>query len=119
MSELVPYTQPARDVGLIDSFRLAREERRTNAQLERMARDSAFGEVAAQHDAMRRANDIVRAHRESALQMHLVEERTHYGIDAVTRCYDHAVEASGGDRGKATYIEPLLSRGAAMIASRI
>lgn len=110
MSELVPYTQPARDVGLIESFRLSREEKRANAQLERLARDSAYGEVVAQHDAMRRANDLARAHRESVLQIHLTEERAHYGIDAMGRCYDHAVEVVGGDRGKATYIEPFLSR---------
>lgn len=119
MSELVPYTQPARNVGLVESFRLAREERRTNAALERLTRDSAIGEVVAQHDAMRRANDLKRAHYEAGLAMHLTEERTHYGIDAVSRCYDHAVEAAGGDRGKATYIEPLLSRGANTIASHI
>lgn len=119
MSELVPYTQPARNVGLIESFRLAREERQANANLERLTRDSALSEVAAQHGAMRRANDLRRAHLESVLAIHLVEERTHYGIDATTRCYDHAVEAVGGDRGKATYIEPLLSRGAERIKSLI
>lgn len=119
MSELVPYAHPARDVGLIESFRLAREEKRANASLERLGRDSAYAEVVAQHQAMSRTNDLVRAHRESLLRMHLTEERTHYGIDAVSRTYDHAVEAVAGDRGKAAYVEPLLSRGAHGITSCI
>lgn len=119
MSALVPYTQPARNVGLVESFRLAREERRANANLERLTRDSALGEVVAQHDALRRANDLRRSHLEAGLAMHLTEERTHFGIDAVARCYDHAVDAAGGDRGKAMYIEPLLSRGASAITSHV
>ena len=37
MSQLVPYSQPNRNVGLLDSFRLAREDRQANAELERVS----------------------------------------------------------------------------------
>lgn len=110
MSQLVPYSQPNRNVGLLDSFRLAREDRQANAELERLTRRSAMTEVYAEHQAMHEARGAVRRHELQVGAMLLHEARVTLGADIIARSYDHIVERVGGDPGKASYLEPLMSK---------
>jgi len=120
MSTLVPYSSSSsNDVGLIESYRLRREERQMNANLERTTRNWAVAEVSSQQASMSRIREAQRAHVEKVQDIALAEERAHYGIDAVTRCYTHAVEAVSGDRGLAVYVEPMMQRVAHRIGHNI
>lgn len=112
MSQLVPYntSTAAPNVGLIEGFRLAREERQANAELERLTRRSAMAEVVAHHRTMEAANQSRRDHGLRLQAMHQHGERVAFGAEIIARSYDHIVDLVAGDPGKASYLEPLMAR---------
>ena len=104
MSQLVPYSQPNRNVGLLDSFRLAREDRQANAELERLTRRSAMTEVYAEQQAMHEARAAVRRHDLQVGAMLLHESRpdgqhNHHGDhDGGTDIAEHERERGEDER---------------------
>lgn len=105
---LAPYDGP-RAVGLVESYRLGREERMRNAELERMSGGFALAEARRNLDALARRGEAARAHHQALEDQRHIVERAGAAVTFTGALVDHAIEVTAGDQVKATYIEPILS----------
>lgn len=108
---LVPY-DGAQAVGLVESYRLNREQRQRNAAVERMGGNFALEEARRNLDAMTRRGDLARVHALAVEEQRFIAERTAAAVTLTGALVDHAVMVTAGDPVRATYVEPILDRAA-------
>ena len=107
MSSLVPF-EPGREVGLVDSFRLKREARQRNAELERMSGQFTIEESRRHMGAVAREQQQQRDHRLALIGQGQTAERGARAISLTGYVVDLAIAEVAGDTTKATYIEPIV-----------
>lgn len=105
---LVPYDGP-RAVGLVESYRLAREERSRNAELERLSGAFGLAEARRNLEAIAKGNELARAHHLKMEQQRQIVERAGSAASYTGALVDHVIQVVAGDQVKASYIEPILS----------
>lgn len=115
---IVPY-EGSRAVGLVESYRLGREARQRNAELERLSGRYALDQARENLAAMAQRNASGRRHALAVEEQQYVAQRGALAVSLTAGLVDYTVQAIGGDHVKATYIAPILDVTAAKIRDQI
>lgn len=108
MSSLIPFGEPGRNIGPVQSWQLSRRERKLEVELAETMQDQVKREYKQQ---LKHASHLAELQR--------TQERANAGITVTSHVYDTAVAATAGDPGKAAFLLPIVERAASKCAGLV